>query len=322
MELRHLRYFVAVAEEENFHRAAQKLHVSQSPLSRQLQQLRAEIGVDLFEPSGRGVKLTLAGRLFLDKVKAILSAVDTAVADAREATAGRIGTIAIGFEPGAGYLGCLSTIIAKLRQRQPRVSVKLVPMIGPEQWEALRLGEIALAYGNEFPDDSSLLRVVLSRTRIGIRLPKAHPLAKKAQLKVADLASESILMGPRRLRPRLYDEIIAAVRARGVVLNLAPEADDGEAVWTLVSSGLGVTFAAESGARFLDAGGASAGPGSSRLGLAVWRPLSDLGVELCDIAVWRADAARSPLLAPLIEIVSELGTPLQRSKATRKSRSR
>ena len=69
MELRHLRYFVAVAEEENFHRAAEKLHVSQSPLSRQLQQLRAEIGVDLFEPSGRGVKLTLAGRLFLERLR-------------------------------------------------------------------------------------------------------------------------------------------------------------------------------------------------------------------------------------------------------------
>jgi len=322
MELRHLRYFVAVAEEENFHRAAEKLHVSQSPLSRQLQQLRAEIGVDLFEPSGRGVKLTLAGRLFLERAKAILSSVDAAAGEAREATAGRIGTIAIGFEPGAGYLGCLSTIVAKLHKRQPRVNVKLLPMIGTEQWEALRLGEIALAYGNEFPDGPALRSVVLSRTRIGIRLPKAHHLAQKAQLKVADLAHESILMGPRRLRPRLYDDIIAAVRARGVVLNLAPEGSDGEAVWTLVSSGLGLTFAAESGARFLDAGGAIAGAGPRHLGAAVWRPLSDLGVELCDVAVWRADAARSPLLAPLIEIVAELGTQLQKAAPSRRARSR
>lgn len=320
MELRHLRYFVAVAEEENFHRAAEKLHVSQSPLSRQLQQLREEIGVDLFEPSGRGVKLTLAGRRFLERAKAILASVDGAVGEAREASAGRIGTIAIGFEPGAGYLGCLSAIIAKLGKRQPNVSVKLLPMIGTEQWEALRLGEIALAYGNEFPDDPSLRSVVLSRTRIGIRLPKAHRLAQKAKLRVADLAHESILMGPRRLRPRLYDDIIAAVRAHGVVLNLAPEVGDGEAVWTLVSSGLGMTFAAESGARFLDAGGAIAGP--HRLGAAVWRPLSDLGVELCDVAVWRADAARSPLFAPLIEIASELGTQRERATPSRRARSR
>src|SRR3954464_4079205 len=181
VELRHLRYFVVVAEEENFHRAAEKVHVSQSPLSRQMQQLREEIGVDLFEPSGRGVKLTLAGRMFLDRAKEILAAVDAAVAEAREATDGRIGTIAIGFEPGAGYVGCLSTIVAELRKRQPRVSVKLLPMISTEQWEALRLGEIALAYGNEDPDDSSLRSMVLSRARIGIRLPKEHPLAKKAK---------------------------------------------------------------------------------------------------------------------------------------------
>ncbi len=318
MELRHLRYFVAVAEEENFHRAAEKVHVSQSPLSRQMQQLREEIGVDLFEPSGRGVKLTLAGRMFLERAKAILAAVDVAVGEAREATDGRIGTIAIGFEPGAGYLGCLSTIVAELRKRQPRVSVKLLPMISTEQWEALRLGEIALAYGNEVPDDSSLRSVVLSRARMGIRLPKEHRLARKAKLKVRDLAAESILMGPRRLRPRLYDDIIAAVRARGVVLNLAPDVVDGEAVWALVSSGLGMTFAAENGARFLDAGAALGRPGSLQVGSAVWRPLSDLGVEVCDIVAWRADAARSPLLRPLIEIVGEVRLQLQSSRPSRR----
>ena len=263
MELQHLRYFVAVAEEENFHRAAEKLNVPQSPLSRQMQQLKEEVGVDLFEPSGRGVKLALAGRLFLERAKAILSSVDVAVGEAREATDGRIGTIAIGFEPGSGYLGLLSAIVAKLRKRQPRVSVRLVPMTGTEQWEGLRLGEIGLAYGNEVPDDASLRSVVLSRTRLGIRLPKEHRLAKKVTLKVEDCADEPILMAPRRLRPRLYDDIIAAVRARGVVLNLAPDVGDGEAVWTLVSSGLGMTFAAESGARFLDAGRSHRRPGRS-----------------------------------------------------------
>lgn len=305
MELRHLRYFVAVAEEENFHRAAEKLHVSQSPLSRQMQQLKAEVGVDLFEPCGRGVRLTTAGRLFLERAKAILANVERSVEEAREAADGRLGTITIGFEPGSGYLGLLATIVAKLRKRQPQVRVKLLPMISTEQWEGLRLGEIGLAYGNEVPDDASLRSVVLCRTRIGIRLPREHRLAKKATLRVEDLANEPILMGARRLRPRLYDDIIAAVRARGVVLNLAPEVGDGEAAWTLVSSGLGMTFAAESGARFLEAGVAMSGA-ATRYDAAVWRPLSNLGVELRDVAIWRADGARSPLLEPLIEIVNEL----------------
>ncbi|MFO0728507.1 MAG: LysR substrate-binding domain-containing protein [Myxococcota bacterium] len=306
MELRHLRYFVAVAEEENFRRAAAKLHLSQSPLSRQMQQLREEIGVELFSPAGRGVKLTLAGRAFLQRAKGILAATEEAVREAREAMEGRIGTIAIGFEPGAGYVGCLSSIISEIRQRQPKVQLKLLPMISTEQWAALRTGRIALAYGNELPEDPALRSAELSRTPIGVRLPAEHRLARKAALQVADLAEEPILMGPRHLRPRLYDDIIAAVRARGVVLTLAPEVDDGEAVWTLVSSGLGLTFAAENGARFLDAGRASFRPKNPQLGAAVWRPLVDLGVEVPDIAVWRADAAQSPLLRPMLAIIEGL----------------
>jgi LysR family transcriptional regulator, benzoate and cis,cis-muconate-responsive activator of ben and cat genes len=322
MELRHLRYFVAVAEGENFHRAAEKLHIAQSPLSRQMQQLKEEIGVDLFEPSGRGVKLTLAGRMFLERAKAILSAVDAAVGEAREATEGRIGMIAIGFGPGATYAGALSTIVAKLRKRQPRVNVKLLPMSSTEQWDALRLGEIAFAYGNYVPDDSSLRSVVLVRTRLGILLPRDHRLATKLKLKVADLANETILMTPRRLHPRLHDDIIAAVRAHGVVLNLAPDILDREALWTLVASGLGLTFAGEKTASFLDVGGAIGGEGSHELGSAVWRPLSDLGVELRDVGMWRADAARSPLLRPLIDIVGEVRTQFEKLGPSPKGRVR
>ena len=302
MELRHLRYFVAVAEAESFRRAAEALHVSQPPLSRQMQQLRKDVGVELFEPSGRGVKLTPAGRLFLERAKAILATVDAAVDEAREATTGRIGTLAIGFGAGATYAGALSRIVAEYRRRQPRVSVKLLPMTGAEQLEALQLGEIALAYGSYVPDDPALRSVVLARTRIGILLPKGHRLAAKPKLRVADLARESIVMAPRRLYPRLHDDIIAAVRARGVVLDLAPAIADREALWTLVGSGLGITFAGERSARILDVGGT-----------AVWRPLIDLGVYLRDVAIWRADAARSPLLRPLIDIAGEVRDQLRAS---------
>ena len=322
MELRHLRYFVAVAEEENFHRAAEKLHIAQSPLSRQMQQLKEEIGVNLFEPAGRGVKLTLAGRMFLERAKAILSTVEAAVGEAREATDGRIGTIAIGFGSGATYAGALSTIVARLRKRQPRVNLKLLPMSSTEQWDALRRGEIAFAYGNYVPDDSSLRSVVLARARIGILLPSDHRLATRTKLKVADLANEQILMAPRRLHPRSHDDIIAAVRAHGVVLNLAPDIADREALWTLVAGGLGLTFAGERTASFLDAGGAVGRNGLRELGSAVWRPLSNLGVELLDVAMWRADAPRSPLLRPLIDIVGEVRAELQSSAPSRAGRKR
>lgn len=322
MELRHLRYFVAVADEQNFHRAAEKLHVSQSPLSRQVHQLAEELGVELFEPSGRGVKLTSPGRLFLERAKTILWSVDAAVGEVREAVEGRIGTIAIGFEPGATYAGSLSTIVAKFRERQPRVSVKLLPMGSTEQWEALRTGEIAFAYGNYVPENSSLRSVVLARTRIGVLLPSDHRLAVKPKLKVEDLANEPLLMEPRRLHPRLHDDIIAAVRARGVVLNVTPEILGREVVWTLVASGLGLTFAGERSGRFLDPTGAIGSASAPRLGAAVWRPLRDLGVELRDVAMWRADALRSPLLRPLIDVVGEVRAQLARLESSHKRRER
>ncbi len=153
-------------------------------------------------------------------------------------------------------------------------------------------------------------------------MPRVQRLATKAKLEVADLATESILMAPRRLHPRLHDDLIAAVRARGVVLNLAPEILDREALWALVSSGLGLTFASEGAARFHEVGGELGGLGRPRLGSAVWRPLSDLGIELCDVAMWRADAASSPLVRPLIDLVSELRTQSQRSRQTRKAAER
>ncbi|AUX34718.1 MULTISPECIES: LysR family transcriptional regulator [Sorangium] len=294
MELRHLRYFIAIAEEESFRRAAEKLHVSQSPLSRQMQQLEEEIGAELFAPSGRGVKLTPAGRLLLDRAKAILSGVDAAAKEVRETAEGQIGTVTIGFESGSGYVGPLSTILTRFRKLAPRVNVELVPMSSAQQWDALRAGQISLGYGNYVPDDSSLESVVLSRHRLGIVVPKQHPLATASMINVKDLATEPMLMDPRKSNPRLYDDIIAAVRARGVTLHVASEILDGEALLTLVASGYGLTFGAEPAARFL------------AVGTAVWRPVSDLGLEIRDIAMWRPDA-QSLLLRPLIDLVRESG---------------
>src|SRR5262245_29912281 len=171
MELRHLRYFIAIAEEENFRRAADRLHVSQSPLSRQMQQLEEEIGAELFEPAGRGVKLTAAGRLFLERAKAILTSVEVAAREARETAEGRIGTLTSRVEGGACLFGTLSTIISRFREKSPRVHVELVPMSSAHQWEALDRRQISLGYGNHVPDDSPLESAVLTRHRLGVIVP-------------------------------------------------------------------------------------------------------------------------------------------------------
>lgn len=294
MELRHLRYFIAVAEEENFRRGADKLHVSQSPLSRQIQQLEEEIGAELFEPSGRGVKLTAAGRLFLEKARTILASVEAAAKEARETAEGRIGTITIGFEGGSMLFDTLPTLLSRFRARSPRVNVELLPMSSAEQWEALRSRRITLGYGNYVPDDSSLQSFVLARHPMGIIMPKSHRLANKPKLRVNDLVNEPILMDPRSANPRLYDDIITSVRARGVNLNVTSEIPDGEVILLLVASGLGLAFTTGYEVRFFPFIGSQ------------WKPVSDLGLEVRELVMWRPDDAETPLLRPFLDVVREL----------------
>lgn len=247
-----------------------------------MQQLEEEIGAELFEPLGRGVKLTAAGRLFLEKARAILASVDAAAKEARETAEGRIGTITIGFEGGSTLFDTLPTLIARFRARAPRVNVDLLPMSSAEQWEALGSRRITLGYGNYVPDDSSLQSCVLARHRMGIIMPKGHRLANKPTLRVNDLVNEPILMDPRSANPRLYDDIIASVRARGVNLNVTSEIPNGEVLLLLVASGHGLAFGTGYAARVFSFVGSQ------------WKPVSDLGLEVRELVMWRPDDAEAP----------------------------
>lgn len=301
MELRHLRYFVAIAEEENFRRAADKLHVSQSPLSRQMQQLEEEISAELFEASGRGVRLTPAGRLFLEKAKAIIASVEAAAKEAKETAEGRIGTITIGFEGGSSLFDTLSTLISRFRKRAPRVNVELFPMSSAEQWAALDSHQILLGYGNRVPDKSSLQSIVLGRHRMGLIVPNDHRLASQRKIRVKESTNEPIFMDPRSANPRLHDDIIAAVRAQGVNLNVTSEVPNGEALMLLVASGFGLAFWTEYASRVLPIGGTQ------------WKPISDIKVEVREIVMWRPGNAEAPLLRPFLDIARELRAELHAS---------
>ncbi|WP_082944509.1 LysR family transcriptional regulator [Mycolicibacterium elephantis] len=291
IELRHLRYFVVVAEEENFHRAADRLHISQSPLSRQMRDLQTELGVELLEPFGRGVRLTPAGRAFATKANVILDSVDAAVEEVRLIGSGKVGTIPVGFETGTAYFGTLGSIMVALRRLHPRITVRLTPMSSAEQWEALRRGEISFGYGNYPPPDLSLNHIVVSRNPLGVVLHRNHPLASRPHFKTENLRGEPILMQPRSLYPRLHDDIIAAVRRRGVDLNVVAEVTDLEALLTLVATGDAASFMPENQVRVL------------LLGEAVWRPVVDLDIELTEVAMWRPEDDDATLLRPLLDIV-------------------
>src|SRR5262245_34514893 len=243
MELRHLRYFVAVAEAEHFGRAAERLHVSQSPLSRQIAGLEEEVGVELFVRSGRGVKLSAAGRSFLDGARATLARVTRAVEDARATAQGRLGTIVVGFDGALADALRLPGIVQTFRARHPRVEVRLQPLPSEEHVAALRDGRISVGYGYHSPEDSSLVHIrVLFRDRIGVVRSKGHRLATRRTLRVADLKGERFLWPPRADGPRLHDDIIAALGAHERPLGIAHEEASGDVILILVASGDGLSL--------------------------------------------------------------------------------
>jgi len=294
MELRHLRYFIAVAEAEHFGRAAEQLHVSQSPLSRQIAQLEEEIGAELFVPSGRGIKLSPAGRSFLEGARATLARASLAVEDARAAAQGRIGTVVVGFEGGLAYTGLLPKIVQTFRARHPRVEVRLLSLSSEEQVAALRDGKISLGYGYHSPEENPLVRFrVLFRDRMCVVMSKRHRLAARRTLRVADLKHERFIWTSRRQSPRIYDDIVAAFRAHGHTLQIAHEEEDGEALLTLVASGEGLSFFAESTAPLVRVG-------------AVLKRVRDLNVVILGRSVWRAADEKDPLVRSLLEITNSV----------------
>jgi LysR family transcriptional regulator, benzoate and cis,cis-muconate-responsive activator of ben and cat genes len=294
MELRHLRYFVAVAEAEHFGRAAEQLHISQSPLSRQIAQLEEEVGAELFVPSGRGVKLTPAGRSFLEGARATLARATRAIEDARATAQGRIGTVVVGFDGALADTLLLPRIVQTFRARHPRVEVRLRPLPSEEQVAALRDGKISVGYGYHSPEDNPLVRFhVLFRERVGVVMSKSHRLAARRTLRVADLKHERFLWPPRKEGPRLQDDIIAAFRAHHHTLEIAHEEASGDVLLMLVASGEGLSLFPESSAPTLLSG-------------AVFKRVRDLDVVILGRSVWRTLDDKDPLVRSLLEITDSV----------------
>jgi LysR family transcriptional regulator, benzoate and cis,cis-muconate-responsive activator of ben and cat genes len=307
MELRHLRYFVTIAEEQSFRRAAERLHVSQSPLSRQMQDLEEEMGVALFQPKGRGISLTAAGKAFAERARSILASVDAAVVEAKGVAEGRLGTVVIGFETGTTFMGSLLSLVAGFRKRAPRVGLELVPMSSVEQWAALRQGTIAFGYGAYAPSEDTLHHLEIARDRLGVLLSPEHRLARNKKIRLRDLEGERVLLQPRQLYPRLHADIITAARAQGVTLLVTAEVLDLEALLALVVIGDAVTFLSE---KFW-------GPASHASLL--WRPVEELHINLSEVVTWRAEDDGTPVVRALIESAREVSPILRRASGRTRS---
>ncbi len=243
MELRHLRYFIAVAEELHFGRAAQQLGISQPPLSQQIQALEQELGARLFERTNRRVALSEAGRLFLEQARQVLAQVDKAADVARRAQLGELGEMKIGFTSSAPFNSSISAAIYAFRQRFPAVHLHLNEMSSQAVADALLDESIEVGLMRPLALPDNLVATELLREPLVAIINATHPLAHGSEggLYLAALANEPFVFFPRSYGSGLYAQLLSLARQAGFSPHFAQEASEAMTIIGLVSAGLGVS---------------------------------------------------------------------------------
>lgn len=243
MELRHLRYFVVVAEELHFGRAAKRLCITQQPLSRQIRDLENELGVQLFYRTKRTVRLTEVGQIFLEEARKTLEQAELAVKLVRQASSGEIGKIAIAFT-GSALNIVLPTAVRQFKKLYPQVDLTLKRMQTLEQVEAIHARQIDLGLLHPPIDDDRLILETVYQENLVVALPDTHPLAKDRSYPISlkQLANESFILFPRYIGSVLYDQIIDWCRQAGFSPNVVQEAMPQQTILGLVAAGIGVSL--------------------------------------------------------------------------------
>jgi DNA-binding transcriptional LysR family regulator len=294
MELRHLKYFVAVGEEQHYGRASLRLRVAQPALSRQIQDLEEEVGFKLFDRLPRGVKLSAAGKLFLNDARRILQEVSEAAMRAARVARGQSGTLRVGFPENASWHGVVPDSFRRFREQQPVAELQLQPAASLELLEAIRSGRLDAGFLNFMPKaDPELDQLPVATQHVELAVPKRHRLTKLKKLRLRDLTDAPFVWFPRRANPAFYDRMMLACYRGGLRSpHIVQEGFNEATILSLVSTGLGVGWV---------------------LGAARWRcpgtvailPVVDLNVPLMLALAWRRDNS-SPLLAKFISDVQRL----------------
>lgn len=296
IELRHLRYFLAVAEQGHITRAAARLGIQQPPLSQQIRALEAEVGVPLLTRHPRGVGLTEAGKAFLAEARAALEQVERAVEAARRSARGEQGRLAIGYTSSTAFHPLIPAVVRAFRQAAPAVALELEESSTGELIEALRRERLDAAFvRTPVGDTAGLVIAPLLRERMLVVLPAQHPLAQRpaTALALAELAEETFILYRRPTGPGLYDAIIAACHAAGFAPHIGQEAPRLLSTLSLVSAGLGVSIIPQSISR-LDTEGLA------------YRALADAPQLLAPLHLAYRAAAVSGPVARLLEQVRQM----------------
>ena len=248
MELRHLRYFVGVGEEQHFGRAAERLHIAQQPLSRQIQDLEREVGFLLFERLPRGVRLSEAGKVFLSDARRILQDVDDAKRRAERIALGQAGTLRIGIATAIAWHGRVVNAFREFRRRQPSVELVLHHMVSVHQVEAVLSDRLDVGFAAAVtPWHKELAHRQFALDRMVLAVPKGHPLTKRERIRLRDLRSLPFIWFHRWVNPTFYDQMKEACARGGLSApRVVQEATDRDTVLGLVQCEIGIAWLTES----------------------------------------------------------------------------
>jgi DNA-binding transcriptional LysR family regulator len=289
MELRDLRSFVAVAQQRNFSRAAEQLHVSQPALSEQIRKLEDELGAPLFERTSRGAVLTGAGEAFLPQARSVLAQADVAAETVRMVADGVAGTLTLGFIDSAA-LGILPPLIRRFTARYPAVKLRLRELGTRRQLEAVEAGEIDVGIVRGPVWKPALAGRRIASESLLLALPAQHRLAGETAVRLGDLREEGFITYPADRGAGLYEETLRLCHEAGFEPTIVQEANEIYTIIGMVAAGLGVAIVPDSASAIATGG-------------VVYRP-TDPRAELERWAVWREEAP----LAVVHAFVSALPT--------------
>jgi LysR family transcriptional regulator, benzoate and cis,cis-muconate-responsive activator of ben and cat genes len=245
IELRHLQYFLAVAEEQHFGRAAARLGIAQPPLSQQIQRLEAELGVALFDRTLRRAVLTAAGRALASRAPSVLEAASALRDDVREAARGATGVLRVGVGASAA-LGIIPEMIARYRARYPGVVVRLDDHTSAPHGERLRQRLLDVALMRDPVPLAGMRTAIVREESLLAVVPDTHRLARRRTVRLADLCREPLVLFPRESSPVFHDVLYAAFARAGCIPRVVEQATEWPTVAGMVAAGIGLTVAPES----------------------------------------------------------------------------
>ena len=299
MDLRHLRYFVAVAEELHFGRAARRLNMSQPPLSQQIKELEEQLQASLLRRTSRSVELTFAGRVILERARRILDDVEQLKNAARRAESGQIGELAGGFINSAGY-SILPPSIRHFRETHPEVVVRLWELTGFEQTEHLRSRRIDVGFVRGLPASGGIKSEVILREPFILAFPEGHPALAQSEVSLAELKDENFINFPRGNAPAYHEAIIRLCTTAGFVPRIAQEANTIHSAFVFVRAGIGIAILPASALQMRAQG-------------VVFRLPTEAEPKAEMVLAWRSDNT-SPVLARFVRAAREGALQYQRNQ--------